>query len=135
MAKASCVCGAVEFEVDGPPQFFCYCHCSRCRKRTGSIHAANMLVPLEGVRFLRGEEHVRTYELPDAPRWGNAFCTICGSPVARRSRDGRSWVVPSGAFDEDPGVRPDQNIFVGSKAPWAVDASSLPGSEEGPRPR
>lgn len=134
MARGSCVCGAVEFEVDPPPRFFGYCHCSRCRKRTGSLHAANLVVPEGQVRFLRGEEHVRQYELPTAQRWGNAFCTICGSALPRRNRDGKAWTVPAGGLDEDPGSRPDWSIYLGSKAPWHVDAASLPGFEEGPPP-
>ena len=47
MPKGSCVCGAVEFEIRPPYRFFQYCHCSRCRKRSGSIHAANVAVPAD----------------------------------------------------------------------------------------
>ena len=27
-------------------------------------------------------------------------------------------VIPAGSLDDDPGIRQETNIFVGSKAPW-----------------
>ena len=53
-ARGSCLCGSVTFEVQGPPSAFRYCHCSRCRKASGSAHAANMLVPETQFRWLAG---------------------------------------------------------------------------------
>jgi hypothetical protein len=38
----SCLCGAVTFKVQGSFERFFLCHCSRCRKDTGSAHAANL---------------------------------------------------------------------------------------------
>jgi hypothetical protein len=35
-------------------------------------------------------------------------------------------IVPMGALDDDPGVRPQAHIFVGSKAPWDVITDDLP---------
>ena len=43
--KGSCLCGGVVYEIDPPFKIFQYCHCSRCRKFTGSAHAANLFVP------------------------------------------------------------------------------------------
>src|SRR6202034_265236 len=40
--KGSCLCGAVKYEVTGEPKRFYHCHCSRCRKVTGTGHASNM---------------------------------------------------------------------------------------------
>ncbi|MCG6938790.1 MAG: GFA family protein [Gammaproteobacteria bacterium] len=34
---------------------FQYCHCSRCRKFTGSAHAANIIIDPENFRWLGGE--------------------------------------------------------------------------------
>ena len=44
-AHGSCMCGKVAFSVEEPFAAFQYCHCSRCRKKTGSAHAANAFVP------------------------------------------------------------------------------------------
>ncbi len=60
----SCVCGAVAFRIEGPFRGFQYCHCSRCRKKTGSSHVANIFVPVGQFHWERGEDKVRRFELP-----------------------------------------------------------------------
>ena len=57
-AKGSCLCGEVEFEVTGNMGIFQYCHCSRCRKFTGSAHASNLFVSPDQFNWLKGEQSV-----------------------------------------------------------------------------
>lgn len=131
MAKGSCLCGAVAFEIQPPYRFFQYCHCNRCRKRTGSIHAANIALPAAQFTWLAGEANVQTFRLATAPRWSAGFCTTCGSAMPFRTRDGTGYVVPSGALDDDPGEQPTRNVWTGSRAPWEVAATALPDVAEG----
>jgi hypothetical protein len=135
MPKGSCVCGAVAFEVRPPYRFFQYCHCSRCRKRSGSIHAANLAVMADQLTWLQGQDHVRAFELATAKAWGNAFCDVCGSGVPRRTRNGAAYVVPAGTLDDDPIERPTRNIYMASRASWEIEAATLPKfDDEPPRP-
>lgn len=122
----SCVCGAVHFELTPPFRFFQYCHCSRCRKRSGSAHAANIAVLADQLRFTAGAEEVQTFELPSAKSWGNAFCRRCGSGLPRLTRNGRAWIVPAGGLDADPIERPQRNIHFVSRAGWYAPAADLP---------
>ncbi len=64
--KGSCVCGKVTYEITPPFKTFQYCHCSRCRKFTGSAQASNLFVPPSQFQWLQGNEHVGRYEHPDA---------------------------------------------------------------------
>jgi hypothetical protein len=123
--RGSCVCGAVAFRIEGPYRGFQYCHCSRCRKKTGSSHAANVFVPVTQFAWERGEDKVKRFELPEAKYWSTAFCTSCGSAVPWLTRNGKVMVVGAGALDEDPGVRPTRSVFFGSRAPWYVPVSDL----------
>lgn len=124
--KGSCLCGAVEYSVDTDGGLFQYCHCERCRKTSGSAHAANLIVPAGQFRWLRGEDRVRQHEYAGARRFCNAFCLDCGSKLPWRSRDGRWMIVTAGTLDEDPGLRPKQSIFMGSGAPWYVEPGAIP---------
>ena len=36
-----CLCGVVQFRISGEFESFFLCHCSRCRKDSGSAHSAN----------------------------------------------------------------------------------------------
>lgn len=101
------------------------CHCSRCRKRTGSAHAANLFVGSDQLRWLAGEDRVTRYDLPDAKYWSCAFCATCGASVPWLSRTGKAFIVPAGGLDADPGERPTRNIYFASRAPWYEHASTL----------
>jgi hypothetical protein len=133
MIRGSCLCGAVEFEADAAMEFR-NCHCSRCRKARGADYAANVFVRAADFRWLRGEDQVISYRLPTAERFGNAFCRVCGSPMPRFVAARGFMVVPAGAIDGDPGIRPACHIFAGSKAPWHEIADGLPRHAEYPPP-
>jgi len=123
--RGSCVCGAVAFRIEGPYRGFQYCHCSRCRKKTGSSHVANIFVPVSQFAWERGEENVKRFELLEAKYWSTAFCTSCGSAVPWLTRNGKVMVVGAGGLDDDPGVKPTMSVFFGSRAPWYVHVSDL----------
>jgi hypothetical protein len=124
--KGSCLCGGVAFEMTGTPVRVLHCHCSRCRKVRGTAHATNMVVPLDGVRFVRGEDLLTAYKAPEAKRFGHVFCRVCGSSMPRFDEALGFAIVPMGSFDDDPGMRPQGHIFVDSKAAWDEIHDDLP---------
>ena len=129
--RGSCLCGAVAFEVTGPLKGAHNCHCSRCRKGRAAAHASNAFTSIDGARFVRGEDHVVTYKVPEARFFAVAFCDTCGSGVLRHDPVRGIAVIPMGALDDDPGRGADDHIFVGSKAPWYEITDDLPQFEEG----
>ncbi len=130
--KGSCLCGAVTYQYHGPEYVFQYCHCSRCRKFTGSAHAANLIVDPKNFEWLSGEDMVGRYEHPEAKHFATCFCKRCGSSLPWKSQSGVSVVIPAGTLDEDPGIRPKHNIFWNSRAPWREEVSALPHYDELP---
>ena len=134
MPTGTCNCGAVAFEIRQPYRFFQYCHCSRCRKRSGSIHAANLAVMVDQLTWLRGESNVKRFEHPAAKSWSNCFCDTCGSGLPWLTRNGKAFIVPAGALDDDPIERPNRNIHMSSRAVWEVPAATLPAFDDEPPP-
>ncbi|WP_437648282.1 GFA family protein [Sorangium sp. So ce362] len=126
VTQGSCLCGDVAFELDGAPILMMNCHCSRCRRGRSAAHATNVLVGLDKLRWVRGDAQVASYKVPEAQRFGVAFCTRCGSAAPRQSPERGFAVVPAGALDTDPGIRPRAHIFVGSKASWFPITGELP---------
>ncbi len=119
------MCGAVHFSVTEPFKAFQYCHCSRCRKASGSAHVANIFVPVDQFRWTEGESHVRRFELPSAKYWCSSFCDACGSSMPWINRSGTSVIVPAGALDDAPAERPRRNVYFASRGAWYVHASEL----------
>lgn len=128
----SCLCGEVRYAISGNLGIFQYCHCSRCRKFTGSAFAANLLVAPESFRWLTGESLVGRFEPEDTKHFATAFCRRCGSSLPWLGKTGKAVVVPAGTLDDDPPIRPFQNIFHASRAGWYTDPGSLPAYDELP---
>lgn len=128
----SCLCGAVNFEARAPFMRMVHCHCSRCRKSSGTGHATNLVVAPAQFRWLSGEAFISRYKLPTAKTYGKWFCSQCGSPVPRLTRNDTIFVIPAGALDEAPPVSPSDHLFWGSRASWACGTSGLPAHEEYP---
>jgi hypothetical protein len=131
--RGSCLCGAVTFVVEEQPIRAWNCHCGRCRKARSAAHASNLFTAADGVRFTRGDDQLITYKVPDAQHFTHVFCRTCGSSMPRIDRGRGIAVVPMGGLDDDPCMRPQTHIFVGSKAPWYDIPGSLPQHAELPR--
>ena len=122
----SCLCGAVAYAIEGAVGFLRNCHCSRCRKARSAAHATNAPLELDRLHWIQGEDRVRSYKVPEAHFFTQAFCERCGSPVPRLDPARALAIVPAGSFDGDPGARVREHIFAGSKAPWFEIADALP---------
>jgi hypothetical protein len=131
MIHGSCLCGAIRFEFSKAAGPFELCHCSRCRKVTGSAFFAGLYVRGEDFRYVQGEELITTYEAPilrEPPAYRASFCSRCGSPVPPLTTRSRSGLleIPAGLLDDDPGMKPDKHIFVEVKSPWFEITDDLP---------
>jgi len=126
MIKGSCLCGTVQFQLDRPPDVMNLCHCSMCRKVTGSAFGVFVHTPTENFRWLAGESALASYE-SSREHW-RVFCATCGSSMP--NVEAGSVCIPTGAFDDDPGITPSVQIFVGSKANWHDVAPQPPGYDE-----
>jgi hypothetical protein len=123
--RGSCLCGGVRFEVEPPFIRAGHCHCERCRKHSGTAVCTQARVRKEQFHLLQGEKLIRVYGKGEGAV--KAFCTICGSSLFGGDwPDGPQVSIRMGAFDDDPGIRPQFHTFVSDRAPWDVIADDLP---------
>lgn len=127
----ACLCGGVRFEVTEAPLTASYCHCTRCQRRTGTAASAQARFAPGAVRIVEGEQLVKWF----APQAGfhKGFCSECGSALfSRPPGDGAPTGVRLGAFDGDPGIRPEYHQFVEYAAAWEpIPEDGLPRYPEG----
>lgn len=121
--KGSCACGTVTYEIEGPFNVMGNCHCSICRKTHGAAFVTWGLLGPGQFRWLSGEALLG--KLRSSPGRERLFCRQCGTPLAS-SHDDAVGEVAIGTLDGDPGQRPAEHIFVGSKAPWHDITDRLP---------
>lgn len=124
--KGSCLCGAVKYEASGDAKRFFHCHCSRCRKATGTGHASNLFLQPGTLKWLTGEEQLRAFRVPEARRFLNHFCAICGSRLPRQGKDSDMVMIPAGSLDDAAPIRPQARIFSESRAAWSCAGEELP---------
>lgn len=124
--RGSCLCGAVQYEISGEPTKFYHCHCQRCRKATGTGHASNLLVKPGSIKWLKGEELIKGYKVPEAIRFTNRFCSVCGGRVPRYVKETDFIVIPAGSLDSEPPIKPQARIFWDSRASWSCSGDGLP---------
>ncbi len=127
--SGSCLCGAVGFRVTGPFEHFFLCHCSRCRKGSGSAHAATLFSGAATLEWLRGQEGVTQFRI-SGTRHARSFCAQCGSALPTVLEGGEGLSVPAGCLDEPVGLRPEAHICCDDRADWDADleqVARLPG--------
>lgn len=117
MARGECNCGAISFEISADLSAVFVCHCSICRRSTGSNGIAVVIIDNNEFQWLRGKQLVTSWKKPDAD-WQTWFCPICGSPVPGINDESRMF-VPAGAITEGGDLLTvKHHIWVDSKAIW-----------------
>jgi hypothetical protein len=123
MLAGGCMCGAVAYEVADEFQYAANCHCSICRRATGSAFKAFAGIEREKLRLTHGEGNLMVF----GDKTGHdTRCATCGSFLYSVVRGGGFLHVSMGTVLDDPAVRPKEHIFVGSKAPWFTITDDLP---------
>jgi hypothetical protein len=124
-----CLCGAVRYRVADAFRYALNCHCSKCRRATGSAFKPFAGIERERLRIVTGADQLLRFgdELTH-----DAHCRICGSLLYSVVRAGAFVHVTLGTLLDPPAIRPSAHIFVGSKAPWFSISDDLPQHAEFP---
>jgi hypothetical protein len=131
MHRGSCLCGQVQYEIDNALGPIVFCHCSICRKTTGTAHQAVTRIPSASFRIVRGQEVLREFQIE--PFHHRFFCSNCGSGIyARRDTKPEIVIVRLGTLDTPVDREISAHIFVGSKASWDHIPDDAPKYEEWP---
>lgn len=118
-----CMCGAVRYSVPDRFEYAMYCHCSECRRTTGSAFKPLAGIKRDKLNIVSGQDNVL--------RYGDAIghdvhCATCGSLLYSVVREGAFVHVAMGTLVDEPRIRPSMHIFVGSKASWYEITDDLP---------
>lgn len=123
--SGSCQCGGVRFAISGAFESFFLCHCSRCRKDTGSTHAANLFSSTAVIDWQSGQDKITQYRVPGT-RHARSFCSVCGAALPMVQLEGTLLVVPAGSLDTQIEARPTAQICYASRAEWVDSLADVP---------
>ena len=127
MLAGKCRCGAVQYEVADAFLYAANCHCSECRAATGSAFKSFAGIEKEKLTITEGLDDLAIF---GEERLNDTRCAACGSFLYSVVRAGEYVHVAMGSLVDAPTIRPEEHIFVGSKAPWFEITDDLPQHEE-----
>jgi hypothetical protein len=114
MKTGSCLCGALRYEFDEPARAVIACHCSQCRKQSGSfVHATS--VDDACFRIRKGET-LKWYRSSDFAQRG--FCTECGSALFWKPDKGGYTSFSAGSIDGATGLTIEGHIYCDFKGDY-----------------
>lgn len=121
----SCLCGGVQFTIQGDLEPIQVCHCQQCRKAQGTPFATNIPAQASAFQITKGSELLSGFE--SSPGKKRMFCSRCGSPIFSR-RDAAPEVVRirAGTLNEDLSCRPVAHFYTASKCNWWPINDGLP---------
>jgi len=125
--QGQCLCRAVTYSVDDAFAYALNCHCSQCRRATGSAFKPFGGIPIDRVRLIAGADAVMRHG-DDAGH--DLHCRFCGSLLYSVVREGSYAHVTYGTLNDAPSLHPSAHIFVGSKAEWHHITDDLPQYDE-----
>lgn len=128
-----CFCGAIRWEI-GNVFDAGYCHCSICRRISGSPVASFATVKSEDFRLTRGAPK----SFASSAKFKRLFCADCGSAVYG-IEDGWPFVsIGIGTFDDPTKIRPTMHQCAADRLVWfdiADDLPRFPTNNDIPHPR
>lgn len=112
----SCLCGRVKISVTDRFSYFGACHCSQCRKFSGSAFSVVAGVPYDDFEVVSGESDIRYYVKSETGTL--AFCGNCGSSLFGDRSDKKMIHLRAGILDDLPSQQLTHHVCTASKAPW-----------------
>jgi hypothetical protein len=129
MLFGSCTCGKVKYAVADEFLYSANCHCSNCRKATGSAFKSFAGIERQKLSLTAGQSDLM---IVGEDNGHDARCGVCGGFLYSVVRGGEYVHVAMGSLIDTPTIRPREHIFVGSKAEWFSITDALPQYAEFP---
>lgn len=125
MYKGSCLCGTVTLEIHGVISSIIHCHCSKCRKNSGTAYATNGFIDTNALKIKTGAAQINFFEA--SPGKKRHFCNVCASPIFSSNAAAPERLrLRLGILDDDIIERPMSHNFVSSRASWDDLDADLP---------
>lgn len=108
--QGHCLCGAVKVSIGGDQTHVGACHCSMCRRWSGG---PLMAIDCGTDVAFEGEDSIAVF---DSSPWAErGFCTKCGSNLFYRIKQGQSYIMLAGLFDDIDGFSFASQVFIDEK--------------------
>ena len=127
LLRGHCLCKAVQYAVEGEPQWCAHCPCADCRRHTGSV--VETFVGVQKNQFFLTSGDLG--EIESSPGVYRSFCATCGTPMAYERDDLPGEIhLYLGTLEHPEEICPTLEVFCRERLPWlklTVDGESFDG--------
>ncbi len=132
MLRGRCLCGGVEYELEGDAVVVAHCHCTDCQRLSGAGHSTGAIFAAAQLK-IQGELSEYQLESQTGSVVTRSFCPTCGSQLfGRNDRMPGYTTVALGTLDDPNAVSPQVIVFARSRPHWDVMDSALPSYDTQP---
>ena len=122
--SGGCLCGDVRYEAKGESSQIAICHCSQCKRWSGSAFMIGAEFTTDTVVW---NKNPAFFALNDTCNC--SFCPKCGSSLAWHYSGGQVWIT-LGSLDDPEQLKPQFHQFTGKELSWAHLDDDLPRHEQ-----
>ncbi len=121
--EGRCLCGDVQFRVEGDPAWVAHCHCESCRRNTGCAVATFVGFRPDQVTYIAGQRQF--YQSSVGVRRG--FCGKCGTPLTYEAEKfpGETHLYLS-TLNEPERFVAESHVYYSERISWFEIADELP---------
>jgi len=121
-----CFCGDVQFSVEGPEKYACFCHCESCRRAAGGAYVPWATFAKDNFEITSGK--MATHR--SAPGVTRGLCARCGTSLTYETdrRPGQIDVTLT-SLDDPTLIAPKSHVWVEDKLSWVNIDDALPQHE------
>jgi hypothetical protein len=124
--EGGCLCGAIRYRATGTPYHLTHCHCSICRRASGSPFVSWLSFHSNEFAFTRGEPT----QFASSEKGLRGFCNQCGTALTFQFHDADEVDVTICSLDNLEGILPEDHTWVRSQLSWVKIADGLPRYEQ-----
>ena len=130
--SGGCLCGAVRYQSNMASDRGGHCHCTDCRKSSGTGHSSHLMLPAAAFS-VTGKLTGYVKSADSGNLVTRYFCPACGAPVYSTNAAIADLVFVRASSLDDPEVFTAGMIVYASRAPsWDVMDAALPAFPEMP---
>lgn len=116
--RGGCTCGAVRYEIEGPPVVVAHCYCENCQRSSGAGHATGAMFAASTLKITGATaEFVLVSE--KGSEVTRLFCPVCGSQLFGRNSGMIGFVnIGLGTLDDSQSLTPQVALFTRNRKSW-----------------
>jgi hypothetical protein len=125
-----CHCGLITFEAEVDADALTICHCTDCRRLSGSAFRTTIRATAGNFSLLSGSPKTYVKTAESGNKRVQAFCGNCGTPIYACSPDNpQSYSIRAGTITQLEAFRPHQQIWRRSALSWVDTIADMPATD------